>query len=194
MLLDRSIHTEIPRESAPALRKRAERLARGELPWERIERLRECWFANARRSGFAHEDAEDLFQESMLAALDGLDRIRSVNGRSPDEAFLAWFWGILRHKMISELRRRRRIRRHAEERLACNASSCSGPLATRVRGMLVLMEQRSPGGARLLRRRFMEGRELSELAAELGVSVPTAWRRVQSALEEIRGCAGVVNS
>jgi DNA-directed RNA polymerase specialized sigma24 family protein len=55
------------------------------------------------------------------------------------------------------------------------------------------MECRSPDHARILRRRFFEGRELSELAEELGVSVPTAWRRVKSALAEMRSCAVITS-
>jgi DNA-directed RNA polymerase specialized sigma24 family protein len=44
----------------------------------------------------------------------------------------------------------------------------------------------------VLRRRFLEGRQLEELAEELGVSVPTACRRVKSALADIRSCLALI--
>lgn len=165
------------------------------IPWAALCDLRQCWFARALRSGFAREDAEDLFQDSILAALGGIERLRVDNGRSPEKAFLAWFWGILRHKMISEIRRRRRIRERLSERESeLRKPNGQGALVVRLRCSLGILERNSPQQAHILRRRFLEGRELSELADELGVSVPTAWRRVQSALEEIRGCAELVLS
>ncbi|MBD3236528.1 MAG: sigma-70 family RNA polymerase sigma factor [Candidatus Eisenbacteria bacterium] len=165
------------------------------IPWDTVLELRECWFGRAQRAGLAREDAEDLFQDALLAALGGLARLRVENGRSPEQAFLAWFWGILRHKMISELRRRRRVAERLSERESeLRGSNGNGPLTTRVRCSLSVFARSSPRAAHILRRRFLEGRELRELAEELGVSVPTAWRRVQSALEEFRGCAELVLS
>jgi RNA polymerase sigma factor (sigma-70 family) len=165
------------------------------IPWDAVEGLRARWFSRALRCGFAREDAEDLFQESLLAAIAGLDRLRVSDDREPEDAFLAWFWGILRHKMISEIRRRKRVQRGlAERREERRERNADGPLETRVRCSLSLLERNSPQDAHILRRRFLEGRELSELADELGVSVPTAWRRVRSALAEIRGCVELVLS
>ncbi len=160
-----------------------------------MDELRPVWIRRALRSGIGREDAEDIFQEAQLAALEGIHRLQTPAGRDPRDVFLAWFWGILRHKLISQLRRRRRIRRRLEER-AQQASGLSGDgdLAIRVHSSLGLLERSSPEAARVLRRRFLEGCELREMAADLGVSVPTACRRVQAALAEIRGCVEVALS
>ena len=127
------------------------------------------------------------FQEAQLAALQGIHRLQLPGAGNAQDAFLAWFWGILRHKLISDLRRRQRHRRHLDERRQEAAGrSPDGNLATCVRSSLGLLEQSSPEAARVLRRRFFEGRDLREMAEDLGVSVPTACRRVQAALAEMR--------
>jgi RNA polymerase sigma factor (sigma-70 family) len=164
--------------------------ARWSIAWESLERLRPGWVRRAVRAGIEREDAEDLFQEALLASLEGLERLRVDQGRSVEEAFLAWFWGILRHKLISEVRRRKRARAFAERRVSEGAAAVNGSAAVRVRCSLGLLERSSPESARILRRRFLEGWELREMAWDLGVSVPTACRRVQAALAEIRGCMG----
>jgi RNA polymerase sigma factor (sigma-70 family) len=164
-----------------------------QIPWAALEELRPEWVRRAIRRGVAREDAEDLFQEAQLAALEGIHRLRLPGAGNAQDAFLAWFWGILRHKLISDLRRRQRHRRHLEDRRQEAASR--GPdwqSATRVRSTLGLLEQSSPEAARVLRRRYLEGRDLSEMAQDLGVSVPTACRRVQAALAEIRGRAELI--
>jgi len=181
--------------AAPEDRRRMRFGDRVAIPWGAVDELRAVWFGRALRAGLQREDAEDLFQESLLAALHGIHRLRMMDERGADEAFLAWFWGILRHKLISELRRRKQVR----GKLAARASErrrgdADGALVTRVRSSLGMLERSSPEGAWILRRRFLEGRELSELASDLGVSVPTAWRRVQAALAEIRGCIEVALS
>jgi RNA polymerase sigma factor (sigma-70 family) len=163
------------------------------IPWAALAELRPAWIRRAVRRGVAREDAEDLFQEAQLAALEGLHRLQLSGAGNAEDAFLAWFWGILRHKLISDLRRRQRHRRHLEERQREAAGrSPDGQTATRVRSSLGLLEQSSPEAARVLRDRFFEGRELRELAGDLGVSVPTACRRVQAALAEIRDRAGLI--
>jgi RNA polymerase sigma factor (sigma-70 family) len=160
---------------------------RRHIPWTALAELRPVWIRCAMRRGLAREDAEDLFQEAQLAALEGLHRLQLSGAGDAQDAFLAWFWGILRHKLISDLRRRQRHRRHLEERQREPAGSGpDGHVATRVRSSLGLLEQSSPASAQVLRDRFFEGRELRELAGALGVSVPTACRRVQAALAEIR--------
>jgi RNA polymerase sigma factor (sigma-70 family) len=168
---------------------------RAPIPWAALAELRPIWVRRAIRRGVAREDAEDLFQEAQLAALEGIHRLRLPAAGNGQDAFLAWFWGILRHKLISDLRRRQRHRRHAEEcqRRAAGRSP-DGHLPIRVRSSLGLLAEASPEAAHVLRRRFLEGRELKEMAHELGVSVPTACRRVQSALAEIRGRAELILS
>jgi RNA polymerase sigma factor (sigma-70 family) len=164
------------------------------IPWAAVEELRRGWIRRAMRGGIDREDAEDLFQESLLAAIEGVHRLRVPPEREFADAFLAWFWGILRHKQISELRRRRRVRLLEERPPECFPVHSSDPLATLVRSSLGLLAAEAPEEARVLRERFMRGRELRELADDLGVSVPTACRRVQAALVKLRGCASLVLS
>lgn len=163
------------------------------ISWASIERVRSLWLRRALGSGLAQEDAEDLFQDALLAALEGLERLRVAEGQDPEDAFLAWFWGILRHKRVSHQRRRKRLQRLLDEQpREDRRPEAAGKAATNVRLSLGLFERSSPEAAGVLRKRFLEGRQLSELAHELGVSVPTACRRVQSALDEIRKCVELV--
>lgn len=157
--------------------------------------MRPAWIRRALRSGMAREDAEDLFQEALLASLEGLHRLRVAPGSDFADAYLAWFWGILRHKLVSELRRRQRVRRRlAECERQAPQADARGMLVAHVQSSLGLLEKSSPEAARVLRRRFFQGCELREMAADLGVSVPTACRRVQSALAKVRGCVELVLS
>jgi RNA polymerase sigma factor (sigma-70 family) len=164
------------------------------IPWEELEALRPAWLRRAVRSGIDREDAEDLFQESLLAAIEGIHRLRVPEDRGFADAFLAWFWGILRHKQISELRRRRRVLSLEQRLPQCLPVHGSDPLATLVRSSLGLLADDSPDEAHVLHERFWRGRELRELAEDLGVSVPTACRRVQAALAKLRGCATLILS
>ncbi len=165
-----------------------------EIPWSAIEKARAIWIRRALRMGLAAEDAEDLFQDSLLAAMEGIDRLRIADGQDLADAFLAWFWGILRHKQVSHQRRRKRQERLLAERAGPQAfPKGAGGAETQARLSLGLLARNSPECADVLRRRFLEGRQLSELADEMGVSVPTACRRVQAALEEIRSCAEMIS-
>jgi RNA polymerase sigma factor (sigma-70 family) len=147
----------------------------------------------ALRRGHGREDAEDIFQDALLAALEGLQRLRVADGQAWNDAFLAWFWGILRHKSISHQRRRKRQQELLAERSQRGLMPEAGsPAVTHIRTSLGLFAQSSPEGAQVLRRRFLEGRQLEELADELGVSVPTACRRVKSALADIRSCLALI--
>jgi RNA polymerase sigma factor (sigma-70 family) len=164
-----------------------------EIPWAAIERVRSSWLRRALGGGLTLEDAEDLFQDGLLAAVEGLDRLRVAPGQSPSDAFMGWFWGILRHKRSSFLRRRKRLERILSAHEPLRAPADVSRAADRVSLSLGLFARASPDGARVLRRRFLEGRQLSELASELGVSVPTACRRVQAALAEMRDRVEVVD-
>ncbi len=158
------------------------------VSWEAIDRARDLWLRRALAQGLGREDAEDLFQDAILAALEGIERLRIGADQDLEDAFLAWFWGILRHKQVSHHRRRKRLRRILEERAGSERATARERSADSVRLSLDLFERSSPEAAGVLRRRFLEGCQLSELADDLGVSVPTACRRVQSALDGIRAC------
>jgi RNA polymerase sigma factor (sigma-70 family) len=159
------------------------------VSWEAIDRARDLWLRRALAQGLGREDAEDLFQDAILAALEGIERLRIGPGQDLEDAFLAWFWGILRHKQVSHHRRRKRLRRILDERGSAERPVAADRAAGNARLSLDLFERSSPEEAGVLRRRFLEGCQLSELAEDLGVSVPTACRRVQSALDGIRECA-----
>jgi RNA polymerase sigma factor (sigma-70 family) len=167
---------------------------KGSIPWAAVERVRAMWLRRSLSSGMSREDAEDLFQDSLLAALEGLERLRVADSQDPEDAFLAWFWGILRHKRVSHQRRRKRLERVLAQQPKGGEPARAGPEVACVHLSLGLFERSSPEAAQVLRRRFLEGRQLSELADELGVSVPTACRRVHAALAEIRSCVERVHT
>jgi len=164
-----------------------------EIPWASVERVRDLWLSQAMRSNLDREDAEDLFQDALLAALEGMDRLRIADSQEIEDAFIAWFWGILRYKRISYQRRRKRLQRiisdNQHQTLMPENKAVSD---SRVHLSLGLFERQSPESAKVLRRRFLEGQQLDEMADEMGVSVPTACRRVKSALSEIRSCVEMV--
>ncbi|MCK4305856.1 MAG: sigma-70 family RNA polymerase sigma factor [Candidatus Eisenbacteria sp.] len=163
------------------------------IPWVAVEQIRNLWLRRALRNGHGREDAEDIFQDALLAALEGLERLRVADGQEWKDAFLAWLWGIIRHKSVSHQRRRKRLQQILEGQTVKRQLHAGGGIeATQVRTSLGLLERSSPGAARVLRLRFLEGRQLSELAVELGVSVPTACRRVQVALAGLRECVELV--
>ena len=165
------------------------------IPWSSIEKVRTLWLSQAFRSCLAREDAEDLFQDALLAALEGMDRLRISENQEPADAFIAWFWGILRHKRVSYQRRRKRLQELLVEREHQIAPQRNGGKeATAIHLSLGLFERTSPENANVLRKRFLEGHQLEELANEMGVSVPTACRRVKSALSAFRGCVELVQT
>ncbi|CAN5800131.1 sigma-70 family RNA polymerase sigma factor [soil metagenome] len=57
------------------------------------------------RVGGSSHDAEDLTQETMLAA------VRSMHDPPGDVPIMAWLYGIARHKLIDHYRREDRVRR-----------------------------------------------------------------------------------
>ncbi len=164
-----------------------------DISWAAIERVRDLWLGQATRSNLDREDAEDLFQDALLAALEGIDRLQVTAGQDYEDAFIAWFWGILRHKRVSYQRRRKRLMRiiaDNQHKSLMPENRCVSE--SRVHLSLGLFERQSPESAQVLRKRFLEGQQLEELAIEMGVSVPTACRRVKSALSEIRGCVEMI--
>jgi RNA polymerase sigma-70 factor (ECF subfamily) len=64
-------------------------------------------YAFARKSGLAHDEAEDAVAETMAEVWKV--RARRFGGQSQ---VMTWLIGILRHKLLDDLRRNRRSRKH----------------------------------------------------------------------------------
>ncbi|MBD3334034.1 MAG: hypothetical protein GF355_00795 [Candidatus Eisenbacteria bacterium] len=163
------------------------------------------------RKGLERDDAEDLFQESLLAFHEGLHRFDpgfgcATEGNAADQLLSAnlpdiqdgevavevlppeliqrargWFWGIVRNKLRAHFRRRSRWVRDVPEQ----SEEPPDHLSRRVPEVLGRMPRQE---AHVLVLRFFLGADLARIADDCGMSVPTAHRRVRRALETARAC------
>jgi RNA polymerase sigma-70 factor (ECF subfamily) len=126
-------------------------------------------------------ELDDLVQDSFVEALTSLDRLVDVN------AFSGWLGSIVVRTAHKRIRRRRLmerlgLRRREEVDFDAFAQMTSSPEAAielrRVHSALDAMDSEERI-ALVLRR--VEGLELSEVAAQMGLSLATVKRRIASA-------------
>lgn len=126
-------------------------------------------------------ELDDLVQDSFVEALTSLDRLADVN------AFSGWLGSIVVRTAHKRIRRRRLmerlgLRRREEVDFDAFAQMTSSPEAAielrRVHSALDAMDSEERI-ALVLRR--VEGLELSEVAAQMGLSLATVKRRIASA-------------
>jgi RNA polymerase sigma-70 factor (ECF subfamily) len=118
-----------------------------------------------RRCGGSAPVAEDLTQETFLAAVRELRKGRSV------EAPIPWVYGIARHKLLDHYRaeeRNQRLRAVAEAELDEFAADWSGD-ETRERAVAALAGVAAPQRAALVLC-YMDGFSVPEVASALGKS------------------------
>lgn len=123
----------------------------------------------------SQELARDAVQEASIAAMTGLDRLRSP------ERFGAWFCGITLH-----VARRWAGQLRSELPAADHACPLDGPaeaaeradLAARVRGAIELL---ADGQAQAVRLFYLQGLSHREVAAELGISPGAVKARLHQA-------------
>ena len=118
------------------------------------------------RTGGSVPIAEDLTQETFLAAVAELRKGRRV------EAPIPWVFGIARHKLIHHYRRQERIE-HAlpdEDLLADEATTAETDGPARERTIAALAALPASQRAALVLR-HLEGLSVPEIAAALGKSV-----------------------
>jgi RNA polymerase sigma-70 factor (ECF subfamily) len=129
--------------------------------------------------------AEDVFQQTWLHATE---RIRRYD---PGRPFGPWLFAVARNLAIDELRRRRpeSLDESAEEPAATAAAG--DPLSSAVTGqrrgrVAEALAALPPLDREVLALRFEEELALRELAAVLGVPLPTAKARLYRALCRLR--------
>jgi len=141
---------------------------------ELLERHEREIFAYVLRLVGVRHEADDLYQETFLAAFRAWPPPRRGNER-------AWLYRIATNKAIDRARRRRRLVPLADLRLVApdRDGVTVADLATAVRGL--------PTGQRaafVLRK--VEGRPYAEVASVLGCSEEAARSRVAEALRKVK--------
>ncbi len=132
------------------------------------------------RVGESAEDAEEIAQDTFLAAIQSAGRYRG------DGHCLGWLYGIARHKTADFLRRCRRSRRSPECLISyddpdlatlVDAEAPAGPSPALVaekhemqRRLRTLLEQMPPDERDALVLRYVEGFTVREIAGVLGRS------------------------
>lgn len=133
--------------------------------------------------------AEDVVQETLLAALEGLD------GFAGESSLATWVFGILKHKMVDGLRRGPR-----EEPLGegLHSMACDGPgpeQSCASRGALSLVERsldRLPKkAAHAFMLREVLGLSTEEACRALDVTPAHCWVLVHRARARLRACPEV---
>lgn len=129
------------------------------------------------------EDAEDLLQSAFVRAIDRGDQIRD------DESAVAWFYRLLRNGLIDHYRtqdaRGRAVERAASlEETRMEPDELARDIACQC-VLAVLPHLKSQYG-QLLREIDVEGRDLGDVAQQLGIARGNARVRLHRAREALR--------
>ena len=155
------------------------------LPEDRVARFEKLLTEQAYNSAWryccllAHrrEDAEDLFQESLLRAIGRIAQLRE-----PDN-LRGWLLSIVRSTFLNTRRKRSREMRHLQQLGELRLKdACDGGTSPVVEELAAL-----PHGERMLLTLFyLEGLSLRETAQALGLGEGAAQSRLQRAREVLR--------
>jgi len=156
---------------------------------EDLALLRPKLLAYAMRRSGCREHAEDAVQETLVAALEGLDRFAGQSSVS------TWLFGILKHKIVDGVRRR-----HREEPLEVELEELlhEGPgpeqrCASRSAVALVArsLERLPDKASRAFVLREVQGLSTDEVCRALGVTPAHCWVLVHRARRVLRACPDV---
>jgi RNA polymerase sigma factor (sigma-70 family) len=149
-----------------------------------LARLRPRLLAFALRTGASREQAEDAVQDTLVAALEGLDRYAGM------ASLHTWLAGILKHKLVDGLRALRHdepIEAHSE--VLCDPAP--GPEAESAGRRALAGLDRALG--RLPRRaaqvfvlREVLGMEVPEVCAKLSITPANCWIMLHRARARLR--------
>jgi RNA polymerase sigma-70 factor (ECF subfamily) len=132
------------------------------------------------------EQAEDAVQETLLAALEGMDRFSGASSPA------TWLYGILKHKIVDRMRKSGR-----EQPLESLGEGLplpgSDPEEALVRGRFAAAIQRSlevlpAKAARVFVLREVMGFDTTEICAELAISASNCWVLLHRARLRLRAC------
>jgi RNA polymerase sigma-70 factor (ECF subfamily) len=137
------------------------------------------------RRTFDTDAARDLTAETFAVAFEHRHRFRG----SGEAAAGAWLFGIARHQLSRYLRRgaaeRRAVRRLGVEVPEMSAEEAARLLEDAQAGAVAALGELATDQKRAVWLRVVEDLSYAELAAELGVSEPTARARVSRGLRAL---------
>lgn len=125
--------------------------------------------------------ADDVLQETWIAALKGLGRLSDV------EAFRAWIYRILSRKATDWIRSRQR-RRRLGRRFAAEpvASSADGERSDRIESLDHAIKRLSPPLRHVVLLHYVEEFSVEEVADVLGIPRGTVKSRLHNARKQLR--------
>jgi RNA polymerase sigma-70 factor (ECF subfamily) len=141
-----------------------------------VERYQRALVHSARLLTRNAEDAEDLAQETLVDAYRNLGTLRD------QRKFRAWLFGILRHKCLRHLQRRRPEELHLEDW----QETLSAPAPVSNDELLPLLESLPLGDREVLVARYLHELSFADIATLLGISVSAAETRCRRARERLR--------
>jgi RNA polymerase sigma-70 factor (ECF subfamily) len=141
-----------------------------------LVRQREQLLAMVRHRGGARVDAEEVLQVALQRALERADQVRD-----PARAG-AWVARIVRNVLVDELRKRQEYLLPVDE-LELSAIDDGGIDCWCV---LVQAEQLKPEYTSILRRVIVDGRPVTEVASELGLTPNNAMVRLHRARKALK--------
>lgn len=156
---------------------------------ETLAHWRPQLLAFALRRTRSREQAEDAVQETLLAALEGMDRYAGQSSLG------TWLFGILKHKIVDGFRRAPR-----EEPLQLSADELihegAGPEQSCASRSALAVIDRSLGKlpartARAFVLREVLGMETPEVCAALSITPSHCWVLVHRARQRLRRCPDI---
>jgi RNA polymerase sigma-70 factor (ECF subfamily) len=151
---------------------------------QELGRLRPVLLRYAMRRLRNRDQAEDAVQETLLAALEGIERF----GRS--SALGTWLIGILKHKMMDAMRAS-----FNEEQLDCDEDPAHhrGPESELARRRLISavearLKQVPSCAARVFVLREVVGMDTDEICRELSISPSNCWVMHYRVRMRLRAC------
>jgi RNA polymerase sigma factor (sigma-70 family) len=167
------------------------------MPWEEYYRCQtERLSRIAAVMRVPRDQITDVLQEVWVAAVDHQKEFR---GADTEQRLFSWLVGVVRKKSIDVIRRLRRLRKLRIESLDdlsagpvdCNVQEPADGMEAMERyesvyAKLEELRKKNPLNYRLIREHGLEGRSLSDLAAETGMSVNAISCRISRALQYLR--------
>ncbi len=142
----------------------------------------------ARKRNLSPEDTEDALQETWLAALK---KRPQFGGKDIERPLYAWMRGVMRHKIVDYVRRRRLV---SLENLTMGPAAFTEVEVESERRAwleekLEAMASEESLNARLFCGHFRDGRTMAELATEEGLSAKAVESRICRQIETLRRAA-----
>lgn len=131
--------------------------------------------------------AEDAVQETLLAAIEGIDRYAG------DSSLATWLHGILRHKVVDCMRYAGRHEPDLQHDAPLPDSDPEAALARRRFFETVerSLERLPAAAANVFLLREVAGMDAEEVCRELTISLPNCWVTLHRARKRLRECPDI---